>query len=78
MDKLRAIAVALAAVAFSVCLTLGAIGEHFNMSRLSNPVFRKIRGNYSDKGYEDRVKWNLILTLPLCFAAIIYAMFFQQ
>ena len=78
MDKLLAMAVALAAVAFSVCLTLGAIGEHLNMPRLSNPVFRKIRGNYTDKAYEDRVKWNLILTLPLCYAAIIYAVFFQK
>jgi hypothetical protein len=78
MDTLLAMAVALAAVAFSVCLTLGAIGEHLNMPRLSNPVFRKIRGNYTDKAYEDRVKWNLILTLPLCYAAIIYAVFFQQ
>jgi hypothetical protein len=78
MDKLLAMAVALAAVAFSVCLTLGAIGEHLNMPRLSNPVFRKIRGNYTDKAYEDRVKWNLVLTLPLCYAAIIYAVFFQQ
>jgi hypothetical protein len=78
MDKLLALAVALAAVAFSVCLTLGAIGEHLNMPRLSNPVFRKIRGNYTDKAYEDRVKWNLILTLPLCYAAIIYAVFFQK
>ena len=78
MERLLAAVLGMVGLSVAILLSAGAIGEQFNLRHLSNPLFRKVRQSYTDEAYEDRVKWNLILTLPMCLAILFFTVVFRN